>query len=182
MAVLLLVACAADACGSAMQPRNKGNKKRPLRPPRGRKGELGRYDADASSPKLQAIRTRPSAVPPRIRRDVAAPARLFPRRARRIHALNQGIAITGFPGLIYSPASEGFLQSLFSLGDLPRTGAGGTFSRVRYLTRSRSLCGAVCAYSSQRSGQHRPTVADTIANGICACQAIFWNTVAERFT
>jgi hypothetical protein len=76
----------------------------------------------------------------------------------------------------------GFLQSLFALGDLPRTGAGGTFSRVRHLTRSRSLCGAVCAYSSQRSGQHRLTVADTIANDTRACQAIFWNADAERFT
>ena len=69
--------------------------------------------------------------------------------------------------------SSGFLQSLFSLGDLPRTGAGGTFSRVSHahLTRSRSLCGTVCAYSSQRSGQHRLNVADTIANDAWVCQA-----------
>src|SRR5690242_18487294 len=87
-----------------------GNKKRPLRPLRGRKGELGRYATEAPSPKLQGIRTRPSAVPPRIRRDVAAPARLAPRRARQTHALNQGIAITGFPGLIYSPASRAFFS------------------------------------------------------------------------
>lgn len=67
---------------------------------------------------------------------------------------------------------RGFLQSLFALGDLPRIGAGGTFSHVSHmrLTRSHSLCGATCAYSSQRSGQHRLTVADTIANGMCVCQ------------
>jgi hypothetical protein len=159
--------CAILRCG----PEN-GQQKTPTPSSARTKGRTRQMCHWRSITEAQHIRTRPSAVPPRIRRDVAAPARLSPRRARRTRA-ESGHRYNGLSRTDLLARVVGFLQSLFSLGDLPRTGAGGTFSRVNHtwcLTRSCSLCGAACAYSSQRSGQHRLTVADNIANHVRACQ------------
>jgi hypothetical protein len=181
MALFLLVVCAAGASGLRLR-----HEKRPTN----NAHSVLREDERASSSDMPlrlrcrspgnphaAFRGTTSNTPGRCRSGaLTSPTGALNTRAESGHRYN-GLSRTDLLARI-----RGFLQSLFSLGDLPRTGAGGTFSHVRCLTRSRSLCGAACAYSSQRSGQHRLTVADTIANDTRACQAIFWNADAERFT
>lgn len=175
MAIILPVACAACA---GVQIRQMANKKRPLRPPRGRKGAIVRCTTGAPFAEAPGIRTRPSAVPPRIRRIVAVPTRLPPRRAHGIRAESghrcNGLARTDLLARMHTYTHTGVSSVAVLVGDLPRNGSGGTCSRVTCrvarCTQSRSLGGACRAYSSQRSGRHQPTVADTIANDSCACQ------------
>ena len=125
--------------------------------------------------------TRPSAVPPRIRRIVTVPTRLFPRRAHSGAKMRTTRAESGhrYNGLARTDLLVRMMRSHRGLslvnvlvGDLRRNGSGGTHSRVISITRSRSLGVACCAYSSQRASRHRPTVDDTIANGWLTCQAV----------
>ena len=100
---------------------------------------------------------------------------------RSSRALNQGYAITGFPGLIYWPIlTDGRSSVVVLVGDLPRCGAGGTRSHViRTGAVSVSCDPALWTTLGARTppsefGWRRPTVADTIAKGASACQAQLW--------
>src|SRR5690242_18487295 len=144
MAVLLLVVFAAQACGSAMLAEN-GQQKTPAPSSARTKGRArqichGGSVAEASGYPHAAFRGTTSNTPGRCRSGaLSSPTGAANTRAESGHRYN-GLSRTDLLARI-----KGFLQSLFALGDLPRTGAGGTFSRVSHmqLTRSRSLCGAV---------------------------------------
>lgn len=96
-------------------------------------------------------------------------------------ALNQGYAITGFPGLIYWPKLNAGRSSVIVLvGDLPRCGAGGTRSHATDIciepasgSRDPALWAALWARTPPiEAGWRRPTVADTIASDGEMCQGV----------
>lgn len=155
------------------RPLAKGQQKTPTPSSARTKGRHRQICHWRSTHEAPGIRTRPSAVPPRIRRIVAVPARFLPRRARNFRA-ESGHRCNGLARTDLLTRAASVLQSNVSSGDLPRNGADGTCSRVTpgaFHVVPLSRYGAACAYSSQRASRHRPTVAVTIANDLFACQA-----------
>ena len=128
-----------------------------------------------------AFRGTTSNTPDRYRSDaLSSPTGAPNRRAESGHRYNGLARIDLLARMMRS--HRGLSSVVVLVGDLRRNGSGGTRSHVIYITRSRSLGDACCAYSSQRASRRQPTVDDTIANGPCACQVDSYPCSTYRFT